>query len=295
MWLVNFEEACLMKKFIFALSLLVCTATTSYAGVVDRVLDKVLPPAPYTRPALLDLNAALKRVEKPIVGPGMTNKERVDTMLAYLRKPYSLVGYSLDASISKLAQDIVRAGGVAQFASQVGDDGMTDTPILLTMMYANVLTDLANDPLFVSYLPAKLVADLHVLNPSSFPNQKTQAPKATTPQAVTASVVPTSGWKPSFDCAKASTYSEKMVCEDTLLGKLDGALSESYQYMRRADIGEGAMGDLKKTQKAWLIERNKCTDKQCLIASYQKRIDAICEYPVISGIHPMCNSAEDVK
>jgi hypothetical protein len=38
-------------------------------------------------------------------------------------------------------------------------------------------------------------------------------------------------WKPSFDCTKASTYSEKTICSDPLLGRLDGALSENYRHM----------------------------------------------------------------
>ena len=56
-------------------------------------------------------------------------------------------------------------------------------------------------------------------------------------------------WAPSFDCAKASTFSEKSICSDPLLGNLDGALSENYKYMLASDIGDGARADLKETQK----------------------------------------------
>jgi len=107
------------------------------------------------------------------------------------------------------------------------------------------------------------------------------------------SAVPT--WTPSFDCAKASTFSEKAVCTDALLGKLDGALSQNYKYMLASDIGDGARNDLKATQKKWLADRNKCTDNQCLVSNYQKRMDEVCEYPVISGLHPICTSSDEIK
>ena len=99
----------------------------------------------------------------------------------------------------------------------------------------------------------------------------------------------------SFDCKKATTFAEKQICSDPLLGKLDDALSENYKSMLDADIGDGARKDLKKTQKAWLSKRNKCTTKECLIEAYRKRIDEICEYPIIEGVHPLCVSSDEIK
>lgn len=108
-------------------------------------------------------------------------------------------------------------------------------------------------------------------------------------------MVPEKNWTPSFDCAKASTFSEKAICSDPLLGKLDGALSENYKYMLASDIGDGARFDLKESQKKWLIERNRCANNQCLSDTYRKRIDEVCEYPVISGVHPICTSSDEIK
>jgi uncharacterized protein YecT (DUF1311 family) len=115
------------------------------------------------------------------------------------------------------------------------------------------------------------------------------------PVAEKAQPSPQVTWSPSFDCAKASSFSEKTICTDTLLGKLDGALAENYKYMLASDIGDGARNDLKATQRKWLAERNKCTDNQCLANAYQKRIDEVCEYPVISGVHPVCISSDEIK
>ncbi|WP_342617553.1 lysozyme inhibitor LprI family protein [Rhodoferax sp. GW822-FHT02A01] len=102
-------------------------------------------------------------------------------------------------------------------------------------------------------------------------------------------------WVPSFDCTKAVSFAEKAICSDPLLGKLDGALAENYKFMQAADIGDGAKADLKASQRKWVAERNKCVDNQCLADTYRKRIDDVCDYPVISGAHPACNAAEDIK
>lgn len=82
-----------------------------------------------------------------------------------------------------------------------------------------------------------------------------------------------------------------------MLGKLDDALSNNYQVMSASNIGNGARKNLKSTQKQWLVARNKCTDKTCLLEAYRKRVDEICEnYPVISGVFPMtCLSSEQIE
>ncbi len=99
----------------------------------------------------------------------------------------------------------------------------------------------------------------------------------------------------SFDCAKANTYVEKQICHNGSLSKLDEAMADNYKYMLASDIGEGAAKQLKQTQKKWLAQRNSCTTKDCIENAYLTRIDEICEYPVISGIHPECLSAADIN
>lgn len=101
--------------------------------------------------------------------------------------------------------------------------------------------------------------------------------------------------KASFDCAKAATLVEQTICTDPVLGRLDSALSENYKFMLASDIGDGARSELKATQKRWIVERNSCTDSQCLTEAYRKRVDAVCEYPVLSGVHPICVSADSIK
>jgi uncharacterized protein YecT (DUF1311 family) len=100
---------------------------------------------------------------------------------------------------------------------------------------------------------------------------------------------------PSFDCRKASIPSEQAVCANPLLARLDVALAENYRYMLLSDIGDGARNDLRQTQRAWLATRNKCTDSHCLQVAYRNRLESVCEYPVLSGIHPACTTSADIE
>ena len=59
----------------------------------------------------------------------------------------------------------------------------------------------------------------------------------------------------SFDCAKAKTAIEKMICADTELSKLDEEMAAAYQKaLARTDDKDG----LKKKQAKWLQQRNDC-------------------------------------
>lgn len=132
--------------------------------------------------------------------------------------------------------------------------------------------------------PATAVPPAMQAEPAPAPVAKVEHPKELPPK-----------WKPGFDCAKASTFSEKAVCSDTLLGQLDGVLSENYKFMLASDLGDGAKADLKATQRTWLAQRNKCPDNQCLTTLYRKRVDEVCDYPVLSGVHPVCIDSGDIK
>ena len=99
----------------------------------------------------------------------------------------------------------------------------------------------------------------------------------------------------SFDCDKAGTAIEKQICADGYLNALDELLGTNYKKMTASNIGSGALDQLKTTQRAWLVSRNRCQDRQCLVNAYRVRVEAICDYPVLSGAHPGCETADDYK
>jgi uncharacterized protein YecT (DUF1311 family) len=73
----------------------------------------------------------------------------------------------------------------------------------------------------------------------------------------------------SFDCTKATTKVEKMICQDEELSKLDEKLSEVYTsfYLLTKEI--------KTDQRAWMKQRNQCQDRNCIKESYQTRIQEL--------------------
>ena len=73
----------------------------------------------------------------------------------------------------------------------------------------------------------------------------------------------------SFDCTKAATKVEKMICQDTELSQLDEKLSEVYGsfYLITKEI--------KTDQRTWMKKRNTCQDTNCIKEAYTKRVEAL--------------------
>jgi uncharacterized protein/ssDNA-binding Zn-finger/Zn-ribbon topoisomerase 1 len=71
----------------------------------------------------------------------------------------------------------------------------------------------------------------------------------------------------SFDCKKASTSVEKLICTDPKLSELDTDLAQAYRGAVKVSP------DVKVGQKQWLKERNACVDVTCLKTAYENRIN----------------------
>lgn len=77
----------------------------------------------------------------------------------------------------------------------------------------------------------------------------------------------------SFDCNKASSAQEKLICSTAALGEADIKLNAAYKAaaQKAADPAE-----LKKDQLAWMKNvRNACKDEQCLLEAMSKRTAAL--------------------
>ena len=73
----------------------------------------------------------------------------------------------------------------------------------------------------------------------------------------------------SFDCSKASSPTEKMICQNPTISKLDDRLSEVYKEVRKADAS------IVDEQRAWLKEARACKDEKCLENAYGIRVEAL--------------------
>gem|GEM_PF-2436020 len=94
-------------------------------------------------------------------------------------------------------------------------------------------------------------------------SQQTATPEAPTSVPVTV--------KASFDCAKASTAVEGMICGNATLAELDLRTAETYKSLRNAVEDPGA---LKSEQIDWLKEtRNACKTLDCLVDAYTTRAE----------------------
>ena len=73
----------------------------------------------------------------------------------------------------------------------------------------------------------------------------------------------------SFDCSKAATQVERLVCADPVLSELDTRLGLVFRQVRsNTQDKEG----LKRAQFAWLGQLKDCPDALCLRTAYEKRI-----------------------
>ena len=76
----------------------------------------------------------------------------------------------------------------------------------------------------------------------------------------------------SFDCARASSPAEKLICSDVEASRLDEELAAVY-WKALSDAADPAA--LRREQRQWLKARDACTVAKCLHAAYGDRIAAL--------------------
>lgn len=76
----------------------------------------------------------------------------------------------------------------------------------------------------------------------------------------------------SFDCAKASSKIEKLVCSTPETGDADRRLAAAYASAKSKSTDPNA---LKADQLAWMKQRNACADAACLLKTTEARIQAL--------------------
>lgn len=104
------------------------------------------------------------------------------------------------------------------------------------------------------------------------------APQASPPSSQSTqsstSAVGTASASPSFDCRKATTAVEKLICSNPELSKLDVSLAETYKEAVSKDRS------IRDDQRAWNAEKNKCADLDCLKSAYEDRISELTNFIV---------------
>jgi uncharacterized protein len=78
----------------------------------------------------------------------------------------------------------------------------------------------------------------------------------------------------SFDCTKAATSIDKLICNDRELLKLDDKLDSAYKASLKNSPHTIA---IRQSQRKWMRVRNDCTDTACVKLTYESRLKELTE------------------
>lgn len=77
----------------------------------------------------------------------------------------------------------------------------------------------------------------------------------------------------SFDCSKATSIVDRLICSDAVLSTLDDTLAIEYNSSKKNTLDPQS---LLNAQRAWLQKRNSCgNDRSCIANSYYERISQL--------------------
>jgi uncharacterized protein YecT (DUF1311 family) len=75
----------------------------------------------------------------------------------------------------------------------------------------------------------------------------------------------------SFDCGKASSSTERLICGHRELGVRDEMMAKLYAAAQKRDDD----GKLKDGQRQWLVALQACSDAACIAGRYDERIERL--------------------
>jgi len=76
--------------------------------------------------------------------------------------------------------------------------------------------------------------------------------------------------EPSFDCLKARTLVEKIICASPNLAQIDSQMANMYQTLRTKSVDSKK---IRNEQREWLKnKRNICEESECLMTVYKDRV-----------------------
>ncbi len=75
-------------------------------------------------------------------------------------------------------------------------------------------------------------------------------------------------WAASFDCTKAASSVERLICSTPALSALDEEVADLYSTQLALASSQPSLRD---SQRAWLRTRDACQDFECIRTSYEAR------------------------
>ena len=124
---------------------------------------------------------------------------------------------------------------------------------------------------------AAIAATLSQPSTSPAPAAIVDADATATPPAAPRRPIASGQPRPSFDCARASTRVEDMLCTDADLAAHDRRAAALYFALRNT-LPPELRTQLLHSQKRFLDERSDCSTSQCLSDLYDVRLRQLAEF-----------------
>jgi uncharacterized protein YecT (DUF1311 family) len=83
--------------------------------------------------------------------------------------------------------------------------------------------------------------------------------------------------RPAFDCARASTAVETMVCSDAELADRDRQVAQQY-FALRGSLPPHVRSQLLQSQRQFLQLRSDCPNSECLATLYDVRLRQLAQF-----------------
>lgn len=102
------------------------------------------------------------------------------------------------------------------------------------------------------------------------------------------------GFAAGFDCGKASSSVEKMICANPSVSAQDDTLSRLYKWVLE-EAPAANKPNITAAQKSWIAQkRNTCTAADCLSSAYDARIQELAAIKFSGGSATYIGEAAEV-
>jgi uncharacterized protein len=82
--------------------------------------------------------------------------------------------------------------------------------------------------------------------------------------------------QPSFDCRKAGSPSEKTICANAALSRLDFQLGRMWKTLLDHFIDDAQKTQVRQDQRTWIAQRESCgADDKCIDKLYRDRLSTL--------------------
>jgi hypothetical protein len=121
----------------------------------------------------------------------------------------------------------------------------------------------------VGWLAFRAISGGQAGDAGSRPDRRAEVSPSAAASTASASQVGEGENKPTFDCAKARSDAERLICQDRQLSGLDVQLAKLYAVAKASAADSGEFK--RATSEAWSDREHRCADKQCLLDWYASR------------------------